>query len=188
MAKKELLTGEQRENILELNQLSEFEFASYYSLSDDDIDVINHHRRDSNRLGFAIQLCLVRYPGCTLSNIKKVPQDLIQYVADQINVDSDVFSSYATRNTTKREHLEEIRQIYGYKNFDNYYSERIFKTLIQNAQENNNALFLIQTAINLLRDDKIILPTILTIEKLVRSARKQPEAIIFYIFVFKSCF
>jgi TnpA family transposase len=73
MAKKELLTGEQRENILELNQLSEFEFASYYSLSDDDIDVINHHRRDSNRLGFAIQLCLVRYPGCTLSNIKKVP-------------------------------------------------------------------------------------------------------------------
>ena len=38
MAKKELLTGEQRENILELNQLSEFEFASYYSLSDDDID------------------------------------------------------------------------------------------------------------------------------------------------------
>ena len=44
MAKKELLTGEQRENILELNQLSEFEFASYYSLSDDDIDVINHHR------------------------------------------------------------------------------------------------------------------------------------------------
>ena len=181
MAKKELLTGEQRENILELNQLSEFEFASYYSLSDDDIDVINHHRRDSNRLGFAIQLCLVRYPGCTLSNIKKVPQDLIQYVADQINVDSDVFSSYATRNTTKREHLEEIRQIYGYKNFDNYYSERIFKTLIQNAQENNNALFLIQTAINLLRDDKIILPTILTIEKLVSSARKQAEAIIFSI-------
>ena len=31
MGKKELLTDDQRENILELNQLSEFEFASYYS-------------------------------------------------------------------------------------------------------------------------------------------------------------
>ncbi|MHF13017.1 DUF4158 domain-containing protein, partial [Listeria monocytogenes] len=52
MSVKELLTQEQRKEILNLNNLSEFEFTSYYSLSDYDIDVINRHRREHNRLGF----------------------------------------------------------------------------------------------------------------------------------------
>lgn len=56
MSVKELLTPEQRKEILNLNNLSEYEFTSYYSLSDYDIDVINRHRRDHNRLGFALQL------------------------------------------------------------------------------------------------------------------------------------
>jgi TnpA family transposase len=104
---KELLTPEQRKEILNLNNLSEFEFTSYYSLSDYDIDVINRHRRDHNRLGFALQLCILRNPGCTLINILEIPDNLIKYIANQINVDPEVYSSYAQRDTTRREHLEE---------------------------------------------------------------------------------
>ncbi|WP_192940595.1 DUF4158 domain-containing protein [Staphylococcus simulans] len=113
MGVKELLTPDQRKEILSLNNLSEFEFTSYYSLSDYDIEVVNRHRRDHNRLGFALQLCILRNPGCTLNSMLDIPDNLIAYVAKQIDVNPDVFSSYAKRDTTRREHLEEIRQVYG---------------------------------------------------------------------------
>lgn len=57
---------------------------TYYSLSDFDIDVINKHRRDHNLPGFAIQLCILRHPGCTLNNMLEIPENLISYVAKQI--------------------------------------------------------------------------------------------------------
>lgn len=84
MSVKSLLTPEQKKDILSLNNLSEFDFTTYYSLSDFDIDVIYKHRRDHNRLGFAIQLCILRHPGCTLNNMLEIPENLISYVAKQI--------------------------------------------------------------------------------------------------------
>lgn len=172
---KELLSPEQRKEILNLNNLSEFEFTSYYSLSDYDIEVINRHRRDHNRLGFGLQLCILRYPGCHLTNVLEIPDNLIKYVTAQINVHPEVYSSYAQRDTTRREHLEKIRQVYGYRNFNNGDYRKISSTLLKDALENGNALYLVRTAIDLLRKEKIILPAIPTIERMVWLARTRAE-------------
>jgi hypothetical protein len=42
--------------------MGEREVARYYTLSDKDLQIIRHHRRDYNRLGFSIQLCHIRFP------------------------------------------------------------------------------------------------------------------------------
>ena len=181
MSVKELLTQEQRKEILNLNNLSEFEFTSFYSLSDYDIDVINRHRRDHNRLGFALQLCILRNPGCSLVNILEIPENLIEYIANQINVDPKVYSLYAQRDTTRREHLEEIRQVYGYRNFNNSDYRRISNVLLKSALENGNSVYLVRTAIDLLRKEKIILPAIPTIERMVWLTRTRAEKKIYTI-------
>lgn len=175
MSVKSLLTPEQRKDILSLNNLSEFDFTSYYSLSDFDIDVINKHRRDHNRLGFAIQLCILRYPGCTINNMLEIPENLISYVAKQINVEPNVFSLYAQRDTTRREHLEEIRQVFGYINFDKSDYRKVSSTLLESALENGNTMYLIRNAIERLRKKKIILPAIPTIERMVWLAKTRAE-------------
>ena len=181
MSVKELLTQEQRKEILNFNNLSEFEFTSFYSLSDYDIDVINRHRRDHNRLGFALQLCILRNPGCSLVNILEIPENLIEYIANQINVDPKVYSLYAQRDTTRREHLEEIRQVYGYRNFNNSDYRRISNVLLKSALENGNSVYLVRTAIDLLRKEKIILPAIPTIERMVWLTRTRAEKKIYAI-------
>lgn len=183
MSVKELLTPEQRRDILNLNNLSEFEFTSYYSLSDYDIEVINRHRRDHNRLGFALQLCILRNPGCTLNNMLEIPDNLITYVAKQIDVDPDVFSSYAQRDTTRREHLEEIRQVYGYRNFNNTNYRTSSNALLKSALENGNTMYLVRNAIDLLRKEKIILPVIPTLERMVWLARTRAEKKIYAILI-----
>jgi TnpA family transposase len=38
-----------------------------YSFSEEDLSVINQRRGDANRLGFAVLLCSLRYPGRALS-------------------------------------------------------------------------------------------------------------------------
>lgn len=179
MGVKELLTPDQRKEILSLNNLSEFEFTSYYSLSDYDIEVVNRHRRDHNRLGFALQLCILRNPGCTLNSMLDIPDNLIAYVAKQIDVNPDVFSSYAKRDTTRREHLEEIRQVYGYRNLNNSEYRTISNDLLKSALENGNTMYLVRTALDLLRKGKIILPVIPTIERMVWLARIRAEKRIF---------
>lgn len=75
-------------------------------LSIDDIEIINKHRKDFNKLGFALQLALLRYPGCSISNIKNIPYSVVKYIADQLDLEPEVFNLYAERDTTKREHLE----------------------------------------------------------------------------------
>ncbi|WP_420917307.1 Tn3 family transposase [Priestia flexa] len=167
---------------------TEEELAMYYTLSEYDIEVINRHRRDHNRLGFAIQLCILRQPGCSLVDLpEKVPEELVRFVAKQIGVDPTVFNLYAKRDPTRREHLEEIRKEYGYRSFQlNDYRE-ISYTLLQHALENGNTLYLVQSTINLLRKRKIILPALSTIERLVWETRKRAEKKIFMLLTKSLC-
>lgn len=82
-----LLTDEQR---LEFTQIppniSEWEIAKYYTLTDRDIKIINLHRRDYNKLGFAVQLCCLRNPSWSLVNISNIPVIVLSYIAEQLSI------------------------------------------------------------------------------------------------------
>src|SRR5699024_752762 len=108
-------------------------------------------------------LCLLRYPGWTLMNMDEIPGHILNYIAQQIQVDPEVFSQYAQRGPTLREHLQEIRQGYGYRNFTLNEYRNISRFLVQRAMENNSTIHLLQTAIDEMRQQKIILPNITTL-------------------------
>jgi hypothetical protein len=65
MSRHSILSNAQREAILTAQfDLDEREVARcYWTWSDQDLLRIDR-RRDSNRFGFAVQLCLLRFPGC----------------------------------------------------------------------------------------------------------------------------
>jgi TnpA family transposase len=42
---------------------TEDEFIRHYTFSEADLSLIRQHRGDANRLGVAVQLCLLRFPG-----------------------------------------------------------------------------------------------------------------------------
>jgi len=65
-----LLTEEQRLEFTQIPQnISEWEIARHYTFTDRDMEIINRHRRDYNRLGFAVQLCCLRNPATALTRI-----------------------------------------------------------------------------------------------------------------------
>ena len=57
MPTRELLSPAQRTQFLDIPaEMSDQMLARYYTLSDDDQRLIKQHRRNHNRLGFAVQL------------------------------------------------------------------------------------------------------------------------------------
>ena len=144
-----LLTEDQRLEFTQIPQnISEYEIAKYYTFSTYDTDIINKHRRDYNRLGFAVQLSLLRNPGWSLISINNIPESVLNYIAKQIQVSPKELELYAQRENTRLEHLQEIREIYGFKIYTDQHTQALIQTLLPYAIENDNVINLMKLAIN----------------------------------------
>src|SRR3546814_9267342 len=66
MPRRVTLTDRQREALLHL-PVDQGELLRHYTLSDEDLGHIRQRRRAHNRFGFALQLCVLRYPGRVLA-------------------------------------------------------------------------------------------------------------------------
>jgi TnpA family transposase len=109
---KILLTDEQRHELTKFPEdVKDWKIAKYYTLNDFDITVILEQRKDYNRIGFALQLCCLRYPGWTLTNINDIPEIIVHYVASQINADTRDLQAYGLLEKTRLEHLQKLLKI-----------------------------------------------------------------------------
>ena len=108
MPRRSLLTSAERTALLAI-PLTEDEMIRHYTFSEADLVVIRQHRGGHNRLGFAVQLCVLRYPGCALSPDAQAPEALLAFVARQLRVEPDLWTQYAQRGETRREHLLELQ-------------------------------------------------------------------------------
>ena len=79
-----------------------------YALAPEDMDLARQHRRQHNRLGFAVQLALVHDLGRPLRIDEALPAAVIDVVAEQLGVEPSAFDQYARRDETRREHASEI--------------------------------------------------------------------------------
>ena len=116
MAHRSILTERQRSALFDL-PIDELSLLRHYTLADDDLDHINARRRAENRIGFALQLCALRYPGRLLSSLEVIPEQAIRFIGAQLGLTGDEILPYAARRQTRQQHLQELREIYGYKMF-----------------------------------------------------------------------
>ncbi len=69
------LNPEQRHALTQIpSDLSERDTARHYTFTEKERELINRQRRAANRLGFAVQLALLKFPGRTLMEVKDVPR------------------------------------------------------------------------------------------------------------------
>lgn len=78
MARQKLLTEAQRKAFYELpKHISDRDVIRYYTLSDEELRIIRQQRGAVNRLGFAIQIAYLRFPGRPLASGEKIPEYLV---------------------------------------------------------------------------------------------------------------
>ena len=72
MPRRNLLTPAERTSLLAFPATDD-EFIQHYTFSESDLSVIRQRRGSHNRLGFAVQLCYLRYPGFALPTDAEPP-------------------------------------------------------------------------------------------------------------------
>ena len=83
MPRRSILSATERDTLLALPE-SQDDLIRYYTFNESDLSLIRQRRGDANRLGFAVQICLLRYPGYALASDSVLPDPVIEWVATQV--------------------------------------------------------------------------------------------------------
>src|SRR4051794_13000359 len=157
MARRILLTATQRAALLAL-PAERPELARFWTLSEPELAFLGRRRRDRNRLGVALQLCALRYPGRLLRPAEIVPAVATAFVAEQLGVAPGALAGYAVREPTKYEHSSLLQEAFGFRPFEGAARREIEPWLDQAALEAANGLELVTRLRDELRGRKIIVP------------------------------
>lgn len=152
------------------------QLARYFHLDDTALKIVKQRRGDHNRLGFAVQLCTVRFLGTFLVNPIDVPIGVVNYLANQLDISqTDCLPRYLERPTTHWEHAQIIKQHYGYREFSEQpYRWRLLRWLYERAwvsDESPSILFDLTTA--RLVEHKILLPGVTVLVRLIGTVRER---------------
>jgi TnpA family transposase len=169
MAHRTILTERQRSALFDL-PIDEFSLLRHYTLADDDLDHINARRRAENRIGFALQLCALRYPGRLLSSHEVIPEQAIRFIGAQLGLTGDEILPYAARRQTRQQHLQELREIYGYKMFSGRGARDLKGWLEREAETARSNEDLARRFVEECRRTQTVLPGVSVIERLCADA------------------
>ena len=90
MPRRSILSASERESLLAVPD-DQDELIRHYTFNDPNLSLIRQRRGDANRIGFAVQLCYLRYPGYALPTDAAPPPALLAFVARQLHVDPAVW-------------------------------------------------------------------------------------------------
>lgn len=169
MAHRTILTERQRSALFDL-PTGDASMLQHYTLADDDLEHVNDRRRSENRIGFALQLCVLRYPGRLLSSDEVIPEKVLRFIAAQLGLASDDILLYAVRRQTRQQHLHTLRQIYGFKMFSGQGARSLKAWLEQEAETVRSNEDLARRFIEECRRTQTILPGVTVIERLCADA------------------
>jgi len=147
------------------------EMSRYYLLSETDISIINQKRGNHNKLGFTLLLICMRYPGIAINSDTIIPEDVVKFIAEQLKIkDYDGWRKYFNREPTRREHLLEIQNLFGFSLFNSDIQQQVLVVLMLVAKQTDKGLTIAISMLNWLQEYKIIAPSIQVIEKVCAEA------------------
>lgn len=144
----------------------------YFHLSDAEIDLTAEQRGEENRLGFAVQLCIIKFMGYLPDDWQATtPTEVIEKITKQLGIISPAILKYGARPATKTDHLQAILKYLGYCKWAPTDLMTLEAWLVERALEHDKPTLLLDLACEKLIFLKILRPTIGTLERLVIAVR-----------------
>lgn len=150
-----------------------------FHLDDDDREWIATKRRDSNRLGYALQLTTARFLGAFLEDPTAVPDAVLRTISVQLDI-VELADCVVTYRTTRQrwQHTAEIRARYGYREFaetcNQFRLGRWLCALCWTGTDRPSVLF--EQANNWLIGHKVLLPGVTVLERFIAEVRSRMES------------
>ncbi|WP_330230314.1 DUF4158 domain-containing protein [Nocardia sp. NBC_00508] len=153
--------------------LTRVDLERFFHLDDNDHELIAARRRDSNRLGFAVQLVTVRYLSMFLANPLEVPVEVVDHLAEQLGIDDpSCVKAYTDRKQTRYDHQAEIIRKHGLIEFADIEGELATWIADQAWTTGDGPKALTAGAVRWLREKGALLPGITTLERQVTEGKQ----------------
>jgi TnpA family transposase len=169
MPRRRALTGAQLAGLLAL-PTAEADLIRHWTLDQTDLTAVDRRRGDHNRLGFALQLCTLRYPGRLLRPGEAIPAPALRFVAEQVGAAQEAFAAYSARTQTRYQQLGAIRAAYGFGHLTPVCRQEIGAWLLPVALATTNAAVVATALLEELRRRRLIVPGPSVVEELVAAA------------------
>jgi voltage-gated potassium channel Kch len=170
MAHRQLLTDQERRALIGI-PLDADSMARCFTLSRADQELVAARRRDSNRIGFAVQLALFRYPGIALAQVEQPIEPLVQWLARQLEIAATPFAGYARRPQTMTDHAWLLATMLGLRPSANTDLHMMIDAAAQAAWSTERGQPLATAVVAALRASGIILPPSGVIERAAIAGR-----------------
>jgi Domain of unknown function (DUF4158) len=172
MPRREILTAAERLELLAFPE-DEGELIRLYTLTKPDLAFIRQHRGHHNRLGIAVQMSYLQYPGRVLGEKEAPYEPILKLVSAQLGIAPAAWELYAARDETRREHLAELLPRMGLEQFAATHYRYLAAWLEPTAMQTPRGLVLARAVVEELRKRHIVLPPVAVIERLC--AKRRPE-------------
>jgi hypothetical protein len=177
MAHRQLLTDEERQALLGI-PLDADGMARCFTPSRADRELVAARRRDSNRIGFAVQLALLRHPGIALAQLEQPVEPLVQWLARQLEIPAAPFAGYARRPQTMTDHARVLATTLGLRPPANADVPMMIEAAAQAAWSTDRGQPIAAAVVAALRTAGVILPPSGVIERAAIAGRARPSAAI----------
>ena len=161
------------------------QLARCFHLNDADRELIAIRRGDHNRLGFALQLCTVRFLSTFLEDLQSIPAGVVNNVARQLAIDNPSCYAQYCAGEQRWEHAAEIRTRYGYQDFSagsvQFRLNRWLYALCWTGTDRPSVLF--DRATGWLVSQKVLLPGISVLERFVSRLRGRVEERLWHLLI-----
>ncbi|HJZ13919.1 MAG TPA: Tn3 family transposase [Stellaceae bacterium] len=149
------------------------ELGRHYTLSAADLAAIRRCRGDCNRLGHALMLCYLRYPGRPLKAGERPPRPLLSFIAEQIDALPEAIEDYLAAERNRRRHAAELQDRLGFRPFGTRPAADLAGWLLPHAIETDRLAHLAGLVVEECRRRRIVVPSPGALERLCVQARYQ---------------
>src|SRR5689334_14179662 len=143
----QFLSSAEREGLERFpSEVSPADLIAFFTLSASDLAQVPVKAAPYNRLGFALQLCALRYLGFSPDDLTTAPVDALQHLAKQVMASPDSVPEYGRRPQTRTDHLQAIIPYLGFRKATPADLEALDKWLLERALEHDKPTLLFQLA------------------------------------------
>lgn len=148
------------------------ELNKYFVVSPEDLVEIQDCRGTANKLGFAIQLCCLRWFGYLLPDLRNTPPTIIEQLMKQLGLTEPVdLCDYPQSENTRTGHQERIRSYLGFQKCDDLQRQRLLNYLAEQIIKIPRSGDVVDIACEWLYEEKVVRPATRTLQEIATEAR-----------------
>lgn len=172
----QFLTRKEKERLSQFPaSIPQDDLITFFTLTPSDLNQLPIKSADYNRLGFALQLCALRYMGFCPDDLHSAPLAAVAYTANQLGVDPQVLADYGKRDHTRTDHLIKVLKYLGFYKASETDLSTLSAWMTQRALEHDQPTLLLQMATDWLYSQKRVRPGVTVLERMVIAAREQAQ-------------